>query len=118
MSPLRSKVRFTSIDITWNRPQQPNGIILRYEIIYRVNDSTSPITENTTNPNDTITFRIPALTLGTRVSVSVSAYTSVGQGPANLTNLVTLSETREFMLKSLVLVQNFHSLAMSMELTH
>ena len=65
-----------------------------------VNDNTSPITENTTNPNDTITFKIPALTLGTRVSVSVSAYTSVGQGsPVNLTNLVTLTETREFMLK-------------------
>ena len=62
-----------------------------------VNDSTSPITDSTTNPNDTITFKIPALTLGTRVSVSVSAYTSVGQGPpANLTNLVTLTESREF----------------------
>ena len=100
MSPLSSKVRFTSIDITWDRPERPNGIILRYEIVYRVNDSTSPITNTTTNPNDTITFKIPALTLGTRVSVSVSAYTSVGRGEAvNLINLVTLSETREFMLK-------------------
>ena len=113
MSPLRSKVRFTSVDITWDRPRQPNGIILRYEIIYRVNDNTSPITESTTNPNDIITFKIPALTLGTRVSVSVSAYTSVGQGsPANLTNLVTLSETREFMQKiqqTPILMQNFHT---------
>ena len=93
VSPLRSKVRFTSIDITWDRPRQPNGIILRYEIVYRVNDNTSPIAESTTNPNDTITFKIPALTLGTRVSVSVSAYTSVGRGPpASLTNLVTLGE--------------------------
>ena len=97
MSPLRSKVRFTSIDITWDRPQDPNGIILRYEITYTVNDNISPVTDSTTNPNDTITFKIPALTLGTRVSVSVSAYTSVGQGPpANLTNLVTLTEPREF----------------------
>ena len=40
------------------------------------------------------------------MSVSVSAYTSVGQGsPANLTNLVTLSETRE---KILILVQIFY----------
>ena len=105
MSTLRSKVRFTSIEITWDRPREPNGIILRYEIVYRVNDNTSPITESTTNPNDTITIKIPALTLGTRVSVSVSAYTSVGQGPpANLTNLVTPTETREFMLK----MQNLH----------
>ena len=97
MSPLRSKVRFTSIDITWDRPQDPNGIILRYEITYTVNDNISPVIDSTTNPNDTITFKIPALTLGTRVSVSVSAYTSVGQGPpANLTNLVTLTEPREF----------------------
>ena len=97
MSPLRSKVRFISIDITWDRPQDPNGIILRYEITYTVNDNISPVTDSTTNPNDTITFKIPALTLGTRVSVSVSAYTSVGQGPpANLTNLVTLTEPREF----------------------
>ena len=83
---------FTSIDITWDRPQEPNGIILSYEITYRVNDSTS-IIMSTTNPNDTVTFTIPSLTPGTRVSVSVSAYTSVGRGPpASLTNLVTLGE--------------------------
>ena len=97
MSLLRSKVRFTSIDITWDHPREPNGIILHYEISYRVNDSTSPITDTTTNPNDTITFNIPALTLGTRVSVSVRAYTGVGPGaPATLSNLVTLIEPREF----------------------
>ena len=96
MFPLRSKVRFTSIDITWDRPREPNGIILRYEIVYTVNN-TSPITDTTTNPNDTVTFNIPALTLGTRVSVSVRAYTGVGPGaPATLSNLVTLTEPREF----------------------
>ena len=74
------------MDITWAPPESPNGIILRYEVTYTINNS-SPIT-NSTELNTA--FTIPKLTPGTRVSASVSAYTSAGQGEvANLTDLVT-----------------------------
>ena len=95
VSDLRSKLKFTSIDITWAHPQEPNGIILYYQIAYTANNY-DPVTNNT---GLNATFTISGLTPGTRVSVSVSAYTSAGQGaPANLTDLVSLSEPREFML--------------------
>ena len=82
------------MDITWAPPESPNGIILCYEVTYTINNS-SPIT-NSTELNTA--FTIPALTPGTRVSVSVSAYTSAGQGEvANLTDLMT-SAIREFII--------------------
>ena len=78
----------------WGAPQNPNGVILCYEISYTVNDS-APVVSNITISN-TI-FTIQRLTPGTRVFVSVSAYTSVGQGEAATLNTVTLSEPREFL---------------------
>ena len=77
----------------WGAPQNPNGVILRYEISYTVNDS-APVMFNITISN-TI-FTIPRLTPGTRVFVSISAYNSVGQGEAASLNTVALSEPREF----------------------
>ena len=94
VSVLGSNPRFTSMDITWAPPDSPNGVILRYEVTYTINNS-SPIT-NSTELNTA--FTIPSLTPGTRVSVSVSAYTSAGQGEvANLTDLMT-SAICEFIL--------------------
>ena len=94
VSGLGSNPRFTSIDITWAPPESPNGIILCYVVTYTINNS-SPIT-NSTELNTA--FTITRLTPGTRVSVSVSAYTSAGQGKvAKLTDLMT-SAIREFIL--------------------
>ena len=95
VSNLGNKTKFTSIDIMWSAPQNPYGVILHYEISYTVNDS-APVMFNNTISN-TI-FTIPRLTPGTRVFVSVRAYTSVGQGEAASLNTVTLSEPREFFL--------------------
>ena len=87
------------MDITWAPPESPNGIILRYEVTYTINNS-APVT-NSTELNTA--FTIPSLTPGTRVSVSVSAYSSVGQGVlANLTNLMTPT-IREFIINSMAL---------------
>ena len=87
------------MDITWAPPESPNGIILRYEVTYTINNS-APVT-NSTELNTA--FTIPALTPGTRVSISVSAYTSVGQGVlANLTDLMTPT-IREFIINTMAL---------------
>ena len=93
MSNLRSKLKFTSIEITWDPPQIPNGIVLRYEVTYTINNS-APVTNDTSDTN--AAFIISALNPDTRVSISVSAYTSVGQGEiAHLTDLMTLSKPCE-----------------------
>jgi hypothetical protein len=87
---LMAHSRFTFIVLTWSAPQEPNGIIISYEVTYRVNDGSS-ITTNTTNLSTT--FIISSLTPQTRVSgISVSAYTSIGHGEmTSLPDLKTLS---------------------------
>ena len=77
VSNLMGEPKFTSIVLTWSAPQEPNGVIISYEVIYRVSD----VTTNTTALSTT--FTISLLTPGSRVSnISVSAYTSVGRGEA------------------------------------
>jgi hypothetical protein len=78
------------IVLTWSAPREPNGVILSYEVAYRVNDG-NRVMINTTNVSTT--FIIP-LTPQTRVSdVTVSAYTSSGQG--GVTGLESLTELRK-----------------------
>ena len=76
VSDLTSQPKFTSIVLTWSAPQEPNGVIIGYEVTYRVSDG-NLVTTNTT----VLRFTIPSLTPGTNVTeISVSAYTSVGRG--------------------------------------
>jgi hypothetical protein len=87
VSALMAKLGFTSIVLTWNAPREPNGVIISYEVTYRVNDS-NPVTTNTTDLSTT--FTIPSLTPRTGVSdILVSAYTSIGLGEATLPSIVT-----------------------------
>ena len=80
VSNLTGESMFTSIVLTWSAPQEPNGVIISYEVTYRVSDS-NPVTTNTTALSTT--FTISPLIPGTGVSnISVSAYTSVGRGAA------------------------------------
>ena len=92
MSDLTGQPKLTSIVLTWSTPQEPNGVIISYEVTYRVSDG-NLITNSTTD----LRFTIPSLTPGTNVTeISVSAYTSVGRGdPAQLLYLVTLNAPRE-----------------------
>ena len=78
---------FTSIVLTWSVPHEPNGVIISYEVTYRVSDD-NLVTTNTTD----LRFTIPSLTPGTNVTeISVSAYTSVGRGdPVHIPHLVTV----------------------------
>lgn len=80
-----------SVELTWTTPEEPNGIVINYEVTYRINNS-NIIAVNTTGLRTA--FTIPSLTPGTRVSnISVSAYTIVGRGePATLDDTTTLNE--------------------------
>lgn len=76
---LSSSLLEMTIELTWNPPSEPNGVITNYQVTYRVNNSRL-VTINTTDSNTT-SFTITSLTPGTRVSnISVSAYTSAGRG--------------------------------------
>ena len=93
MSDLTALPKFTSIYLTWSAPQEPNGVIISYEVTYRVTGS-NLITTNTTDLSTT--FSISLLTPQTTVSyILVSAYTSIGRGEASIPNQRTLSEPRE-----------------------
>lgn len=94
VSNLTSRPRLTSIVLTWNELQVPNGVAIRYEVIYRVSDDI-PVTANTTASSTT--FTIPSLTPHTRVSdISVSVYTGMGQQGAVtvLQDVTTLARPR------------------------
>ena len=90
VSDLTGQPKFTSIVLTWSTPREPNGVIISYEVIYRVSDG-NLVTTNTTD----LAFTISSLTPGTNVTeISVSAYTSVGRGdPANITQLTSENST-------------------------
>ena len=94
MSNLAGTPKFTSIVLTWSPPQEPNGVIISYEVTYTINGNNA-VRVNTSDLSTT-TFTIPSLTPQTRVSdITVTAYTRIGQGePANLPDQTTL-ELRE-----------------------
>ena len=70
----------TAINIVWNPPTIPNGIITVYEIRYRESTSTGPYnitnTTNTQYSNVSIVGLIP----NTSYTIGVRAYTSIGPG--------------------------------------
>ena len=94
VSDLTGQPKFTSIVLTWSAPQEANGVIISYEVTYRVSDGIL-VTTNTTD----LRFTISSLTPGTNVTeISVSAYTSVGRGdPVQIPHLTTLSSLRMYM---------------------
>ena len=95
-SDLTALPKFTSIDLTWSAPQEPNGVIISYEVAYRVTGS-NLVTTNTCTTDLSTTFSISSLTPQTTVSdISVSAYTSIGRGEAAIiADQTTREEPRE-----------------------
>uniref|UniRef100_A0A1X7T0F1 Fibronectin type-III domain-containing protein n=1 Tax=Amphimedon queenslandica TaxID=400682 RepID=A0A1X7T0F1_AMPQE len=67
----------TEINIIWNPPTIPNGIITVYEIRYRESTSTGPY--NITNTTNTY-YSIVGLIPNTTYTIGVRAYTSIGPG--------------------------------------
>ncbi len=87
MSNFTAEPILISVLLTWSPPQEPNGVIIAYEITYSVNGSESNTT-NTTNTTHTL-----KLALSTEVSnISVRAYTRVGPGDASISLTVSTPE--------------------------
>ena len=98
---LAGTPKFTSIVLTWSPPQEPNGVIISYEVTYTVNDNNT-VRVNTSDLSTT--FIIPSLTPQTRVSdITVTAYTRIGRGiSANFPDMTTLELRELFPLHSYV----------------
>ena len=76
VSNLAATPKFTSIVLTWSPPQEPNGVIISYEVSYTVNGNNT-VRVNTSDLSTT--FTIPSLTPQTSVSaITVTAYTRIG----------------------------------------
>ena len=90
MSNLAGTPKFTSIVLTWSPPQEPNGVIISYEVTYTVNGNNS-FRVNTSDLSTT--FTIPSLTPQTRISaITVTAYTRISRGePTNLPDQTTFA---------------------------
>ena len=74
---IKANATLTEINISWNSPPIPNGIITVYEIRYRESTSTGPYNiTNTTNTQYSIVGLIP----NTSYTIGVRAYTSIGPG--------------------------------------
>ena len=81
VSNFRAEIRFiTTIVFSWSPSQKNNGILIAYELTYRINSS-SLIIRNFTDVS-TSTFTLE-LVLNTNITdISVRAYTRVGPGDA------------------------------------
>ena len=92
VSKIMVNTLFHSVVMTWSAPQEPNGVIISYQVNYRV-DGSDIVTVSVTST----TFTIRELVPGTNVTqISVSAYTSVGQGPSTQhEDVMTLDSPRE-----------------------
>ncbi len=99
---LANSTKLTSIVLTWDPPDEPNGILIRYEVTYRISDGNIQTLNTGLNTGSIIS----PLATGTRVSdVSVSAYTSVGRGVlSNFPDLRTLSEPRELLVSTSIII--------------
>ena len=78
MANFSVEAKVITVVFSWEPPLEPNGIIIRYELTYRVNGS-APVTNHI--DASTTMFSLE-LDLSTNVTeISVRAFTRIGGGP-------------------------------------
>ena len=98
---IQNGLEIQVINITWNIPTKPNGVIIMYEIRYRESNSNGPyIMTNTTNTQ----YSIGGLLPNTNYIIGVRAYTSVGPGEWSDTQ-ISISNIRRCLV---CLLNNLH----------
>lgn len=65
------------INVTWEVPAEPNGILISYTLQYRIMDTTAT---NMTIPASPLFFTLEGLDAGTEYKIMVAGETSVGMG--------------------------------------
>uniref|UniRef100_A0A663MMZ5 Phosphatidylinositol phosphatase PTPRQ n=1 Tax=Athene cunicularia TaxID=194338 RepID=A0A663MMZ5_ATHCN len=84
-----AEVEATYIKIVWRKPGQPNGIITQYRVKVHLQE-TEVILENTVLEGKNKVFR--DLVPFTDYTISVSAFTVVGEGPPSVLTVRTLEQ--------------------------
>ena len=79
---------FSSIRLTWQPPRIPNGAITDYTITTLPSAPSQPISLN----GSQMSYEIQGLMAFTNYTISLSASTSAGEGPANTTQERTLED--------------------------
>ena len=84
---LMAESTLTSVLLTWSPPQELNGVIIAYEVTYRISSSCDLLVVNTTDVATSLTIN---LDVSAEISnVSVRAYTSVGPGKSSYLSVPT-----------------------------
>jgi len=79
--------RYTSVTAQWNEPLEPNGLLIRYEIMF--NDTKTGLPKAVNISVTEFQFPITNLTTGQSVVLSVRAYTRIGPGVFSVLRAVT-----------------------------
>ena len=67
----------TSVTLSWLPPENPNGVILHYEVVQHNGNISSSLV----NFNNTLMGTVEGLSRGTNYTLKIRAYTKVGPGP-------------------------------------
>jgi hypothetical protein len=88
VSALKAVPNFSFVLLTWRAPQEPNGVILGYRIIYRVH-----IGRLVTSDVRGTSFTTPSLAPSTDIrDISVAPFNNAGLGEAVTLPTVTILE--------------------------
>jgi hypothetical protein len=92
---FRAKSQFTFIQLAWNEPAEPNGVITHYEVTYTIDDNMENVDNVGLNTSHRILQLMPQTVLNV-LEAHVSAYNGVGRGDiSRLFSLSTLETLRK-----------------------
>ena len=85
----------TAIELTWQRPAIPNGIILHYSLSYSTSDG-GPATMLGLTPPTMTSFTVTELNEHTEYVFTLAAVTTVGAGPSAQIMKTTAQDGQNF----------------------
>ena len=70
----------TTVILSWMPPESPNGIIIRYQVRFRIRGSGDSLTDRVTTD---LTYTVTGLMTNTEYQFRVRATTAIGYGPSS-----------------------------------
>ena len=85
---------FFNITLTWEKPAEPNGVIIAYEVSYMPTNSSQDVTKLNTTDLATSFTTLSDMEVETEFTFFVRAYTQVGPGNTTFVTISTLNSPR------------------------
>ena len=79
-----------SVEVVWSPPERPNGLIIFYNLIARNRAKPSDTVVTKVNDVETFNATMAGLTPYTRYDITITAFTSGGNGTSPSVNVTTL----------------------------